>query len=101
MNQKIMSSNPAPWVFFLVPIFPFTFDITDLILEAHYMFGDMHFIYCTYKSIASNVDSTYLGYLPTEHNVYFFGERPARTSDIEITSPTLTRQRHKSNVFFR
>ena len=60
------------------------------------MFGAVHFIYCINSSIATKVDSTYVGYLTTAHNVYVFGDRWARTSDIEITSPTLTRHCHTS-----
>ena len=60
------------------------------------MFGAVHIIYCIISSIATKVDSTYLGYETTAHNVYVFGDRCARTIDIEITSPTLTRHRHTS-----
>ena len=34
------------------------------------MFGAMQFTYYINKSIATNVDSTYLGYSPTAHSVY-------------------------------
>ena len=34
------------------------------------MFGTMHFIYYINRSVATKVDSTYLGYWPTAHSVY-------------------------------
>ena len=34
------------------------------------MFGAMHFIYYINRSIATKVDSTYLGYRSTAQNVY-------------------------------
>ena len=49
------------------------------------MLGAVHFIYCITSSIATKVYSTYLGYYLTANNIHVFA-----TSDIEITSPTLT-----------
>ena len=49
------------------------------------MFAALHFISHINRSVATKVDSTYLGNYPTAHNVYVFGEQWARTSDIEIT----------------
>ena len=43
------------------------------------MFGAVHFIYCINSSIATKVDSTYLGYYLTAHNVLVFatgGRKP-------------------------
>ena len=40
------------------------------------MFGAMHFIYYINKSIATKIDSTYLGYQSTAHNVYLCLCRP-------------------------
>ena len=36
------------------------------------MFGAMHYIYYINRSIATKVDSTYLGHSPTAHNIYGF-----------------------------
>ena len=59
------------------------------------MFSAMHFIYYINRSIATKVDSSCLEYSQTAHNVYMsYGNRWARTSDMEITSPTFTRHRH-------
>ena len=49
------------------------------------MFGAKHFIYYINKSIAIKVDSTYLSYKLTAHNVYVFDDPWAQTSDDEIT----------------
>ena len=46
------------------------------------MFGAMHFIYYIHRSIATKVDSIYLDYRPTPHNIMSCGERRARTSDV-------------------
>ena len=54
------------------------------------MFGGMQIIYYIIRSIATKVDSTYLGYCPTAHNVYVCGKRWARTRDISITCPPLS-----------
>ena len=51
------------------------------------MFGAVHFIYCINISKATKVDSTYLGYYTTVHNVYMFDDRCAQTS------PSHTRHR--------
>ena len=43
----------------------------------------MHFIYYINRSIATKVDSTYLGYIDQQHNAYMScGESWARTRDV-------------------
>ena len=61
------------------------------------MFGAVHFIYCINSSIATKVDSTYLGYQLTAHNVHVFatgGREP-------VTLRLLVRRLFVHSVFFR
>ena len=56
------------------------------------MFGAMYFIYYINRSIATKVDSTYLGYSPTAHGVICLcGERWAQIVTFRSRSPTLSR----------
>ena len=52
-----------------------------IITNTRKKFGAMHFIYYINRSIATKVDSTYLGYSPTAHSVYVC-ESWAQTSDV-------------------
>ena len=70
--SKIFQCNDAFQIQYSLQIQPlYSYQLRPFYI--HYttvMFGAMHFIYYINRSIATKVDSTYLGHWPTAHSVY-------------------------------
>ena len=59
----------------------------------------MHFICYINKSIATKVDSTYLGYQPTARIYHSLATGECEPVTLKSQSPTLTRHRHRSRHY--